>query len=210
MGCRYNRRHNSKGEDRQIKIHAHSSDVTCRSIRTCHNDSWGGRRMKTERQMSATGLLREHVPFLAPWKKKRTTKTCKPAIDTIIKPSITLKLKIRRSVLRAVLKLRFSRVRKYFWLREMVDSWADSLKMDSSRAEACSGVAPCREGSCARSSFSIWWQGAKNRQHQVLARTGFCSHVIRAVQHTAISKSTSFSANVDISLLKQNRYSPTL
>lgn len=29
-------------------------------------------------------------------------------------------------------------------------------------------------------------------------------------QHTAISKSTIFSANVDISLLKQNRYSPTL
>lgn len=29
-------------------------------------------------------------------------------------------------------------------------------------------------------------------------------------QHTAISKSTNFSANVDISLLKQNRYSPML
>lgn len=81
-------------------------------------------------------------------------KTCSPAMDTIIKPSMTLKLKIRRSVLRTVLKLRFSRVRKYFWLREMVDSWAESLKIDSSSAEACSGLAPCLEGSCARCSFS--------------------------------------------------------
>lgn len=69
----------------------------------------------------------ENVPFRAPWKKKRTTNTCSPAIDIIIRDSITLKLKIRRSVLRTVLKLRFSRVRKYFWLREIVDSWADSL-----------------------------------------------------------------------------------
>lgn len=41
---------------------------------------------------------------------------------TIIRDSITEKLKIRDSVERTVLKLRFSRVRKYFWLREMVES----------------------------------------------------------------------------------------
>lgn len=54
------------------------------------------------------------LPFRAPWKKKRTTNTCSPAIPTIIKLSIMLKLKILRSVLRTVLKFRFSRVRKYF------------------------------------------------------------------------------------------------
>jgi hypothetical protein len=41
----------------------------------------------------------------------------------MIKPdSIKLKLNILLSVLLTVLKLRFSRVRKYFWLRETVDS----------------------------------------------------------------------------------------
>lgn len=64
----------------------------------------------------------ENSPFLAPWKKNRTINTCNPAIEIIIKPSITLKLKIRRSVLRTVLKFRFSRVRKYFWFREIVDN----------------------------------------------------------------------------------------
>jgi hypothetical protein len=97
---------------------------------------------------------RVYVPFLAPWKKNRTINTCNPAIETIINPSITLKFQIRRSVLRTVLKLRFSRVRKYFWLREMVESWAESLKIDSSIAVACSGLAPWREGSSARCSFS--------------------------------------------------------
>lgn len=104
--------------------------------------------------MPAAAIGYGYVPFLAPWKKNRTTNTCNPAIDTIIKPSITLKLKIRLSVLRTVLKLRFSRVRKYFWFREIVDSCADSLKIDSSSAVACSGLAPGRDGSCARSSFS--------------------------------------------------------
>lgn len=70
---------------------------------------------------------KQNIPLRAPWKKKRTTKTCSAAIDTIISDSITLKLKIRRSVLRTVLKFRFSRVRKYFWFREMVDSCAESL-----------------------------------------------------------------------------------
>lgn len=54
------------------------------------------------------------IPFLAPWKKNRTTATCSPAITTINPPSIRLKLKMRFSVLLTVLKLRFSRVRKYF------------------------------------------------------------------------------------------------
>ncbi len=93
-------------------------------------------------------------PFRAPWKKKRTMNTCNPAIVTIIIPSITLKLNIRLSVLRTVLKFRFSRVRKYFWLRLMVESWAESLRIDSSRTEVCSGEVPCLEGSCARCSFS--------------------------------------------------------
>ena len=70
-------------------------------------------------------------------------------------PSIKLKLKMRFSVLLTVLKLRFSRVRKYFWLREMVESWAESLRMDSSRTVVCSGEDPCFEGMAARgASFS--------------------------------------------------------
>jgi len=63
---------------------------------------------------------------------------------------------MRFSVDLTVLKLRFSRVRKYFWLREMVESWAESLRRDSSRTEVCSGEEPCLEGSWARDSFSTW------------------------------------------------------
>lgn len=40
---------------------------------------------------------------------------------------IMLKLTMRFSVLATVLKLRFSRVLKYFWFREMVDSWPEIL-----------------------------------------------------------------------------------
>lgn len=65
-----------------------------------------------------------------------------------------LKLTILFSVLRTVLKLRFSRVRKYFWLREMVDIWPEILKRDSSSAEVCSGAEPCFEGRVTRASFS--------------------------------------------------------
>ena len=36
----------------------------------------------------------------------------------------------------------------------MVESWPESLKMDSSRAEVCSGDVPCLLGSCVRASFS--------------------------------------------------------
>jgi hypothetical protein len=81
--------------------------------------------------------------------------TCSPAIVIISPLSIRLKFHIRFSVLLTVEKLRFSRVRKYFWLREMVDSWAESLRMDSSRTEVCSGEEPCLEGIFARAaSFS--------------------------------------------------------
>lgn len=57
-------------------------------------------------------------------------------------------------MLLTVEKLRFSRVRKYFWLREMVDSWPEILKMDSSTMDACSGEEPGRDGRRAFSSFS--------------------------------------------------------
>ncbi|KAG7148835.1 hypothetical protein HYQ46_002268 [Verticillium longisporum] len=65
-----------------------------------------------------------------------------------------LKLMILDSVLLTVAKLRFSRVRKYFWPREMVDSLLESLKTVSSRTEVCSGEVPCFDGSSARFSFS--------------------------------------------------------
>jgi hypothetical protein len=92
---------------------------------------------------------------LPTWKKNLTIKTCRPAIHTIIRLSITLKLKILLSVLLTVLKLRFSRVRKYFWLRVTVESCPESLKIDSSSADVCSGDVPCLEGIWAsRCSFS--------------------------------------------------------
>lgn len=72
----------------------------------------------------------------------------------IIRIWTMLKLTILCSVLRTVLKLRFSRVRKYFWLRVMVDSWPESLNRDSSRADVCSGDEPCFEGMVTRASFS--------------------------------------------------------
>jgi hypothetical protein len=76
----------------------------------------------------------------------------------MIRPdSIRLKLNILFSVLLTVLKLRFSRVRKYFWLRAMVESWAESLMIDSSMTEVCSGDEPCLEGILARAaSFSTY------------------------------------------------------
>jgi len=43
-------------------------------------------------------------------------------MQTIIKLSITLKLKILLSVLLTVLKFRFSLVRKYFWFLVIVES----------------------------------------------------------------------------------------
>jgi hypothetical protein len=99
---------------------------------------------------------RDHnIPFLAPWKKNLTMKTWSPAMVRIRPLSIKLNVKMRPSVLLTVLKFRFSRVRKYFWLREIVDSWAESLRMDSSRTVVCSGEEPCFEGMIARAaSFS--------------------------------------------------------
>jgi hypothetical protein len=82
--------------------------------------------------------------------------TCRPAIHTIIRLSITLKLKILLSVLLTVLKFRFSLVRKYFCILVMVESWPDSLKIDSSSAEVCSGDVPCLDGIEALSSFSTY------------------------------------------------------
>ena len=98
----------------------------------------------------------DNLPFLAPWKKNLTTKTCKAAIATIIPTSTRLKLNILRSVLRTVLKFLFSRVLKYFCIRLIVLSWLLTLSMVSSRAVVCSGVVPAFWGSAAaRDSFSI-------------------------------------------------------
>ena len=92
----------------------------------------GGRRIKSNHT----------YPFLAPWKKNLTTKTCKAAIPTIIPTSTKLKLKILFSVLLTVLKFLFSLVRKYFCMRLIVLSWLLTLKIVSSSAEVCSGVVP--------------------------------------------------------------------
>lgn len=92
-----------------------------------------------------------------------TINTCNPAIVKINPLSIKLNVKILPSVLLTVLKLRFSRVRKYFWLREMVDSWADSLRIDSSRTVVCSGEEPCLAGMTARAaSFSTCAEAPKD------------------------------------------------
>lgn len=82
-------------------------------------------------------------------------KTCSPAMQTINPLSTTLKLNILLSVLLTVLKFRFSRVRKYFWLRLMVERSRETFMMDSSRAEVCSGGVPFLEGRRAEGdSFS--------------------------------------------------------
>ena len=137
------------------------------------------------------------------WKKNRTMKTCSPAMQTIIKLSITLKLKILLSVLLTVLKFRFSLVRKYFWFLVIVESRLEILKIDSSNAEVCSGDVPCLEGIEARCSFSTYHpEGSATISQEKGAKSQ------RLEARTAISKSTNFSANVLISLLKQNLYSP--
>ena len=61
------------------------------------------------------------------WKKKRTTKTCRAPMQITMAHWMRLKLTILPSVLRTVLKFRFSRVRKYFWFLVIVDSWPDTL-----------------------------------------------------------------------------------
>lgn len=73
----------------------------------------------------------------------------------IINPaSIKLKLKIRFSVLRTVLKFLFSLVRKYFCCLVRVEIWPDSLSTVSSTPESCSGDAPDFWGRFARGSSS--------------------------------------------------------
>lgn len=84
-----------------------------------------------------------------------TTKTCNPAIATISPPSINEKLKILFSVLFTVLKLRFSRVRKYFCCLVRVEIWPESLRTVSSTPVSWSGDAPALVGREARwDSFS--------------------------------------------------------
>jgi len=80
---------------------------------------------------------------------------------TIIPLSIRLKFQIRLSVLLTVEKLRFSRVRKYFWLRTIVLICVLILKIDSSSVDVCSGPAPCFCGSDARCSFSTCGQTSR-------------------------------------------------
>ena len=82
-------------------------------------------------------------------------KTCRPAIQTINALSTIEKLNILPSVLFTVLIFLFSLVRKYFWLRLMVESELETLYIDSSSAVVCSGEVPCLDGSAAaRDSFS--------------------------------------------------------
>ena len=131
--------------------------------------------------------------------------TCNPAIQTIIKLSITLKLKILLSVLLTVLKFLFSLVRKYFWFLVIVESWPESLKMDSSNADVCSGDVPCLDGIDARCSFSTY---PAERYQSVITDESNGTEETRSRVRTAISKSTNFSAKVLIWLLKQNLYSP--
>ena len=85
-------------------------------------------------------------------------------MHTIRPDWMKLKLIIRFSVLRTVLKLRFSRVRKYFWLRVMVDSWPEILKADSDSALVCSTELPCFDGRATRASFSTCY-GSGGRQN---------------------------------------------
>lgn len=83
----------------------------------------------------------------------------------MIRPDWTrLKLMILFSVLLTVLKLRFSRVRKYFWFRDMVDIWPEILMTDSSSEVVCSGEVPFLEGRSTRASFSTCKQGRQSVQ----------------------------------------------
>lgn len=117
----------------------------------------------------------------------------------MIRPDWTrLKLIILFSVLLTVLKLRFSRVRKYFWFRDMVDIWPEILMTDSSRDVVCSGEVPFLEGRSTRASFSTY---NCDGQYKVWLEV-VCSSP--GVTRTAISKSTNLSVTVLISLLKQN------
>ena len=93
-------------------------------------------------------------PFRPPVKNIFTMKTCSAAIATIKPLSITLKLKIRFSVLFTVLKFLFSRVRKYFCCLVSVEIWFESFRTVSSTPLSCSVLAPAFCGRLARTSFS--------------------------------------------------------
>lgn len=69
----------------------------------------------------------DHGGYALTWKKNRTTKTWSAPMQMIRPLWIKLKLTIRPSVLRTVSKFRFSRVRKYFWFREIVEIWLEIL-----------------------------------------------------------------------------------
>lgn len=131
-------------------------------------------------------------------------------MPTIIPTSIKLKLKILFSVLCTVLKFLFSLVRKYFCILLIVDNCDETLNIVSSNAECCDGSAPPFFGiaACFVSSSTCCSLCIST------ARPFSClSDEVEEVnkkenRHTAISKSTILSANVLISLLKQNLYSP--
>jgi len=128
----------------------------------------------------------------------------------MIKASTSENLRIRDSVERTVEKLRFSRVRKYFWLREMVESCPEILKRDSSSPDMCSAGAASFVGISARSSFSTYYVGHQSGPELRLSMQGLgkAAWLGGWLALTAISKSTIFSAKVDMSLEKQNLYSP--
>lgn len=91
----------------------------------------------------------------------------------------------------------------------MVDSCAESLRTDSSRMDVCSGEDPCFDGICARAaSFSTCVKGNGERKDPPTSLVYSPDQKEPQDKHTAISKSTIFSANVLISLSKQKRYSP--
>ena len=158
---------------------------------------------------SAAGSTRHSFfdsPFLAPWKKNLTTKTCSAAMPAIIRTSTSEKLKILDSVLLTVLKFLFSLVLKYFCILLIVLSWPLTLKIVSSSwavwalsAPPLVGIVACF---CSSSTYSI-----RRISH---CRSCPDPYMLECMPEalTAISKSTILSAKVDISLLKQNLYSP--
>jgi hypothetical protein len=73
------------------------------------------------------GLINLAADERLTWKKNLTTNTWRPPIAITMQHWMRLKLAILFSVLRTVLKFRFSLVRKYFWFRVTVDSCPDTL-----------------------------------------------------------------------------------
>ena len=146
-------------------------------------------------------------------------KTCRPAMATMTAPSMRLKLKILRSVLRTVLEFRFSRVRKYFCWRVSDETRPEINNSASSTSDNCSLLAPAFWGSAVRVSSSTYFVTLVCLHPLVPARRGplhprSCIGRIlfrkkKKGELTVISISTIFSVNVETLLSKQNRYSPT-